>query len=147
MKKILIYFNLVLGISLLLIGYTILNVTFQNPLNNMMGNLFMGNYYLENQEQYDIIMEEMYHLDLLDSHYYYYTPQQVQKLFQLSYGKVSKNLSNPCQFYAYLWSEYFYYNGFDVQYIFIDGHTFLIASNESGYYLADQIELKYVAIN
>ena len=147
MKKLLLYFNLVLGISLLVCGYTAFNITFQNPLNNIMGDIFMGNYYLDNKVQVDIILSNTYKINLTDNNILYYTPQQLQQLFKLSYGEVSKNITNPCQLYAYLWSFYFEYNDYDVQYIFIDGHTFVIASNELGYYLADQIELKYVAIN
>lgn len=47
-----------------------------------------------------------------------------------------------CKYWSYVWYEYFKNRlDYDVQYVFTNTHMFVVAYNDSGYFIAEQDEL------
>lgn len=73
--------------------------------------------------------------------------QEFSDLLFLTYDDVTSEVTNPCQFYSYIWVEYLQANNLDYRIVLIPGHTFVIAYLEDSYITLDQYEINQVYLN
>ena len=131
LSKLILIICITLCLVVTLFLYAIFNIATGSPVKDLVGDYFIDKTFSEDEKYFQKYINDSY-LDL----------DVIEILFQSVYYEFNEELKSPCQFYSKLWEDYFENKGYDVQNIFIDGHTFIIAEKDNHYYLADQIILR-----
>lgn len=131
----------VFGLCVFILGLSFLmgvEMKLSYPISDMINKQFAKQYFNDNNEVFDFYVYEFMQEETEFEEMYDMSVEEFGEFIGRHYYEVTHELSNPCIFYSYLWSEYLDYNNIKYNFIPIETHIFNIAYDEKGYYILDQ---------